>query len=93
VLAGERRITGCPAAIRTGTYVYEPVGNIDAWEALGDEPCIVHIEANGRVEYLDDADCVVRHTDATTARTAYLDWCTRTNATPHPDLRDPVGVL
>jgi quercetin dioxygenase-like cupin family protein len=92
VLTGERRIAGCPEAIRAGTYVYEPVGNIDTWEAVGDEPCVVHIEANGRVEYLDDADHVVRHTDAATARAAYLDWCTRTGTAAHPGLVGPIGV-
>lgn len=78
VLAGQRRIEGCPDVIEAGTYVHEPVGNVDTWAAVGDEPCIVHIEANGRVEYLDDFDRVVRHTDATTARAAYLEWCTST---------------
>jgi 2,4'-dihydroxyacetophenone dioxygenase len=86
VLSGQRRIAGCPEVIGAGSYVYEPVDNIDTWEAVGDEPCVIHIEANGRVEYLDDDGNVVRHTDASTARTAYLDWCQQTGRDPHPDL-------
>jgi 2,4'-dihydroxyacetophenone dioxygenase len=86
VLSGQRRIAGCPEVIGAGSYVYEPVDNIDTWEAVGDEPCVIHIEANGRVEYLDDDGNVVRHTDANTARTAYLDWSQQTGRDPHPDL-------
>ena len=67
VLSGQRRIAGCPEVIGAGSYVYEPVDNIDTSEAIGDEPCVIHIEANGRVEYLDDDGNVVRHTDASTA--------------------------
>ena len=57
----------------------------DAW-TVGDEACVIHIEANGRVEYLDGDGNVVRHTDASTARTAYLDWCQQNGRLPHPDL-------
>jgi 2,4'-dihydroxyacetophenone dioxygenase len=85
-LSGQRQIAGCPDIIGAGTYVYEPVGNIDTWWAIGDEPCVVHIEANGRVEYLDDNDNVIRHTDAVTARTAYLEWCTARAVVPNPAL-------
>jgi 2,4'-dihydroxyacetophenone dioxygenase len=86
VLSGQRRISGCPETVVAGSYVYEPVDNIDSWEATGDEPCIVHIEANGRVEYLDDLDNVVRYTDATTARAAYLEWCEQNATAPRTDL-------
>jgi 2,4'-dihydroxyacetophenone dioxygenase len=86
VISGQRRIAGCPDLIRAGSYIYEPVDNIDTWEAVGDEPCVIHIEANGRVEYLDDNNNVIRYTDATTARAAYLDWCHEHDSTPHPDL-------
>ena len=86
VLSGERRIGGCPDVIRAGSYVYEPVGNVDTWEAVGHGACVVHIEANGRIEYLDEHDDVVRHTDAATARATYLAWCARTGMAVHPDL-------
>jgi 2,4'-dihydroxyacetophenone dioxygenase len=85
-LTGRRRILTTGELVGPGTYVYEPTGNEDAWEAVGDEPCVIHLEANGRVEYLDDAGRVVRHTDAATARSAYLDWCSAQGLTAHPAL-------
>jgi 2,4'-dihydroxyacetophenone dioxygenase len=86
VISGQRRISGCAEIVRAGSYVYEPVDNIDSWETVGDEPCVIHIEANGRVEYLDDHDNVVRFTDAGTARAAYLDWCRTHGSSPDPQL-------
>ena len=46
----------------------------------------MHIEANGRIEYLDAEGRVVRHTDAATARAAYLEWCEREDRTVDPAL-------
>jgi 2,4'-dihydroxyacetophenone dioxygenase len=86
VLSGARRIVGETDDIVAGTYVYEPAGNVDSWRAVGDEPCVIHIEVNGRIEYLDDAGAVVRHTDATTARAEYLAWCAATGTAVHPAL-------
>ena len=83
-IAGSRQIVTTGETVGPGTYVYEPVGNTDTWQAIGDDVCIVHIEANGRVEYLDDYDNVVRHTSATTARADYLDWCARHDVAPDP---------
>jgi 2,4'-dihydroxyacetophenone dioxygenase len=88
MISGQRRISGCPEIVRAGSYVYEPIGNIDSWEAVGTEPCVIHIEANGRVEYLDDAGTVVRYTDAGTARTAYVDWCRLQRTKPDPHLAE-----
>ena len=85
-IAGSRRILTTGELIGPGTYLYEPVGNTDTWQAVGDDVCVVHIEANGRVEYLDDDDKVVRHTDASTARSDYLEWCSRHDVAPHAAL-------
>lgn len=74
-ISGHRRIITTGDVVGPGTYVHEPAGNEDSWEGIGDEPCIVHLEANGRVEYLDDHGNVTRHTDAATARRQYLSWC------------------
>ena len=81
-LTGTRLLIDTDQTIGPETYVYEPVGNTDTWKAVGSEPCIIHIEANGRVEYLDDDGQVVRYSDATTARAAYLDWCATTGRSP-----------
>ncbi len=86
-LTGTRLLIDTNEEVGPGTYVYEPVGNADTWQAIGTEPCIIHLEANGRVEYLDDEDQVVRYSDATTARAAYLDWCDRTGRAPLEVLR------
>lgn len=81
-ISGTRRILTTGEDIGPGTYLYEPVGNTDTWQAVGDEPCVVHIEANGRIDYLDENDNVIRHTSATTARAEYLDWCDRHDTEP-----------
>lgn len=85
-LSGHRRILTTGDVIGPGTYVYEPVGNEDTWEAIGDQACIVHLEANGRVEYLDDRGNVTRHTDAATARAAYHAWCRANEIEPLAEL-------
>jgi 2,4'-dihydroxyacetophenone dioxygenase len=86
-VTGTRLLINTDEEVGPGTYVYEPVGNADTWQAIGTEPCIIHLEANGRVEYLDDDDRVVRFSDATTARAAYLDWCDRAGRAPLEELR------
>jgi len=90
VLSGQRRIVGCPDVIGPGTYLHEPVDNVDTWEAVGDEPCVIHIEVNGRIEYLGSRGEVVRRTDAATARATYLDWCDRHGIDHHPALASTV---
>ena len=42
-LAGTREIFGTGERVGPGDYVYEPAGTIDGWEAVGEEPCVVHI--------------------------------------------------
>ncbi len=61
-----------------GDYVYERAGNTDTWQAIGDEPCIVHIKITGAVQHLDDADTVIDTADTADAASqcaAYLAWC------------------
>ncbi|GLH74156.1 hypothetical protein GETHLI_26580 [Geothrix limicola] len=84
-LSGTRRLdTG--EIIGPGMYVHEPAGNEDSWEAIGDEPCIVHIEVNGRNEYYDAEGRLVRVADARASRQDYLDWCATEGVAPHPTL-------
>ena len=64
-LQGARQLcTG--EVIWAGGYVYEPAGNVDSWQAIGDEPLIVLAVVTGAVEYLDADD---RATQRFTART------------------------
>jgi quercetin dioxygenase-like cupin family protein len=62
---GRRRLmTG--EIVGPGGYVYEPAGNTDTWEAIGDEPLIVHVVVYGAVEYLDDEGRVIARVSAAT---------------------------
>ena len=84
-LSGSRRLdTG--EVIGPGMYVHEPAGNVDSWEAFGDDPCIVHIEVNGRNEYLDAEGRVIRIADARGSRQDYRDWCAAEGVEPQPGL-------
>ena len=50
-LAGERRLND-GRVVRAGDYIYEPAGNVDWWEAIGNEELLVHVVVKGSVEYL-----------------------------------------
>lgn len=50
-LAGERRLND-GRVVRPGDYIYEPAGNVDWWEAIGEEELLVHVVVKGEVEYL-----------------------------------------
>lgn len=86
-VAGTREIIDTGQILTAGMYVYEPVGNLDSWQAIGDEPCVIHIATAGRIEYLDDNGAVVRYTDAGTARRDYHAWCATHAVEPMAGLR------
>ena len=65
-----------------GGYVHEPIGNVDSWTAVGDEPVIVHIASYGAMEYLDEHDEVLRRDDETTLLGVYLRYCDEHGLTP-----------
>jgi hypothetical protein len=67
-----------------GAYVFEPAGNVDSWQAIGDEPCVLHIEVRGRNEYLDEQGGVDHVADAVGSRQTYLDWCAANGRPVHP---------
>jgi hypothetical protein len=81
-LAGYREIIDTGEVVGPGTYVFEPVGNVDSWRAVGDEDCIVHILITGAVEYLDADGRVTGQADSATQRTVYLDWCAANGVAP-----------
>jgi 2,4'-dihydroxyacetophenone dioxygenase len=74
-LSGTREIAGTGDRVGPGGYVYEPAGNVDAWGAVGDEPCIVLIKVTGTVEYLGEDSQVIETVSAKTQRAVYLAWC------------------
>ncbi len=92
-LTGARQILGTDQVLRAGDYLHEPTGNVDSWQAVGNEPCVVHIQITGAVEYLDDtATQVTGRADTHTQRQTYLDWCVTHQVTPDPALT-PAGPL
>lgn len=74
-LAGTREVFGTGELGGSGNYVYEPAGAIDRWAAVGDEPCVVHIQVTGMIEYLGENGEVIESVNADTQRALYLAWC------------------
>jgi 2,4'-dihydroxyacetophenone dioxygenase len=83
-LSGRRLLIEDQRVVEPGNYVYEPAGNVDSWKAVGDEPCVVHVEVNGRIEYLGPDGQVTRFADAGTSLKTYLDWCAKTGTPVDP---------
>lgn len=48
-LSGSRRLAS-GEVIGPGGYVYEPPGNVDSWEVIGEEPLIALVVVMGEVE-------------------------------------------
>ncbi len=86
-ISGAREIIDTGQIVTAGTYLYEPVGNLDSWRAVGTEPCVIHIATTGRINYLDDNGAVARYTDAGTARNEYHAWCQANGVEPMAGLR------
>lgn len=80
-LTGTRKLLDSGEIVGPGGYVYEPVGNVDTWMAVGDEPVIVHITSFGAMEYLDDNDKVLRRDTASSLREVYLRYCRESGLT------------
>ena len=71
---GHRRLcTG--EAIAPNEYVYEPPGNVDWWEATGDETLIVFVVVMGTVEYLAEDGSVLKRITARDRMKDYLRHC------------------
>lgn len=50
-LQGERRLDD-GRLVRPGDYIFEPDGNVDSWEATGDEVLVLHVVVRGDVDYV-----------------------------------------
>ena len=74
-LAGQRRLLETGQLVGPGGYVYEPSGTVDSWQAVGEEPVVVHIIAYGAMEYLGGNGEVLRRDSASSLREAYLSYC------------------
>jgi len=74
-LAGHRELIETGTIVGPGSYVFEPPGNVDSWRAVGSQPLIIVVGIRGAIEYLDDADAVIRRSTATTAAERYRRGC------------------
>jgi 2,4'-dihydroxyacetophenone dioxygenase len=73
-LQGSRRLDD-GRLIGLGDYVFEPPGNVDHWEAIGDEVLVLHVVVRGDVEYMA-ADGTVQRRITTADRIAdYRAFC------------------
>lgn len=87
-VSGRRRLLD-PAGhieIGSGSYVYEPPGNVDSWIAVGDESCVIHIAIDGPMDSLDDAGNVTSSSGTPELRACYLAWCVEQDVVPDPAL-------
>lgn len=73
--------------IGPGGYVYEPVGNVDSWKAVGDVPLVLYVVVMGAVEYLDAQGNVTRRYTSKTLHDLYCDHCIANGIAPR-DLYD-----
>ena len=80
-IAGQRKLhTG--EIVGPGGYVYEPPGNTDFWEAVGDDPVIVHIITYGAMETLGEGGSILRSDNASSLREIYHRYCAENDLTP-----------
>lgn len=73
-LAGVRRLND-GRVVRAGDYIHEPAGNVDWWEAIGDEELLVHVVVKGSVEYLGPHHTVPQRITAADRVTDYHAHC------------------
>jgi len=69
--AEQRKLLDTGEVVGPGGYVYEPLGNVDSWMAIGDEPVIVFVTVRGAVESLDEAGQVVNRISNVTRAETY----------------------
>ena len=86
-LAGERRLND-GRVVRAGDYIYEPAGNVDWWEATGDEELLVHVVVKGEVEYLGPHHSVLQRIATADRIEDYRRHCAAAGVQP----RDLVGL-
>jgi len=73
-LQGQRRLDD-GRVIGAGDYVFEPSGNVDSWEAVGDEVLILHVVVRGDVDYVAADGSVQRHITTADVKAGYRDFC------------------
>lgn len=81
-LEGTRQIIGTGEIIGPGGYVHEPAGTVDAWQATGEQPCVLHLKVSGVIEYLGADGRITETVDSASQRAVYLTWCARQGVAP-----------
>jgi len=80
-LEGQRRLcTG--ETVGSGDYVHESAGNVDWWEAVGDEPLVVMVVVMGTVEYLGHDGEVKRRITTADRLADYQRYCSEAGIEP-----------
>jgi len=80
-LQGRRRLcTG--ETVGPGDYVHESAGNVDWWEAVGDEPLVVFVVVTGAVEYVDHTGAVRRRITTADRIADYRRFCEQAGMEP-----------
>jgi 2,4'-dihydroxyacetophenone dioxygenase len=74
-VSGRRQLLDTGEVIGPGTYVYEPAGNVDSWQVVGDEPVVILIHVKGAIEYLDEEGRVLRSVGSAERLETYRRWC------------------
>ena len=80
-LQGQRRLSS-GEVVAPGDYVHEPAGNVDWWEAIGDEPLVVMVVVMGTVEYISHDGAVKRRITTADRIADYRRWCEETGTPP-----------
>lgn len=80
-LTGERRLND-GRIVRAGEYVYEPAGNVDWWEAAGEQELVVFVSVKGCVEYLGPHHRVTQRIDTADRIADYQRHCAATGRQP-----------
>ncbi|MBU8896076.1 anti-sigma factor [Corallococcus sp. H22C18031201] len=74
-LVGKRQLLDTGEEVGPGTYVYEPVGNVDSWMAVGDEPVVIFITIFGAIEYMGPDGAVTKRVTSDDRLETYRRWC------------------
>ena len=81
-LSGYRLLIESNTRVGPGTYVHESAGDVDSWQAVGDEPCLLYVEVHGTVEYLAPDGAVAAVVDADLQRQMYEGFCATNRQQP-----------
>lgn len=73
-LQGQRQLDD-GRLIGTGDYVFEPDGNVDSWQAVGDEVLVLHVVVRGDVDYVGADGTVQRRITTADRIAAYQAFC------------------